>query len=277
MDMLSGELTTLAFCWRVERRDGVAIGLTSHDRDLAIDGLRHRAAPGMTPSAVRREIGLGADTMDVAGALTADAIGAADLLAGRWDGARVTLFAVDWTGAPGRVELGEGTIGAVSLKAGQFTAELKGPAAALARAATEPCAPACRAELGDRRCRVPLAGRRRFARVASVAGPAVTVDGDEPSPNAYGDGRLRWIGGANAGLESAVLASAGAPSPGFGQTAVTLRAPPAFAVEAGALVELVEGCDKRLATCAGRFGNAPNFRGEPYLPGVDLLTRYPGQ
>ncbi|WP_375390792.1 DUF2163 domain-containing protein [uncultured Sphingomonas sp.] len=269
MDMLAGELTTLAFCWRVERRDGVAIGLTSHDRDLAIDGLRHRAAPGMTPSAVRREIGLGPDTMDVAGALTADAIGAADLLAGRWDGARVTLFAVDWTGAPGRVALGEGTIGAVSLTAGQFTAELKGPAAALARAVTEPCAPECRAELGDRRCRVPMAGRRRFARVVSVAGPAVTVDAGEPSPNAYGDGRLRWIGGANAGLESAVLGSAGA--------AVTLRAPPAFMVEPGALVELVEGCDKRLATCAGRFGNALNFRGEPYLPGVDLLTRYPGQ
>jgi hypothetical protein len=31
-----------------------------------------------------------------------------------------------------------------------------------------------------------------------------------------------------------------------------------------------------LATCGGRFGNALNFRGEPYLPGIDLLTRYPG-
>jgi hypothetical protein len=42
------------------------------------------------------------------------------------------------------------------------------------------------------------------------------------------------------------------------------------------LVEVSEGCDKSIATCAGRFGNAANFRGEPYLPGVDLLTRYPG-
>jgi hypothetical protein len=42
------------------------------------------------------------------------------------------------------------------------------------------------------------------------------------------------------------------------------------------LVELVEGCDKSLATCATRFANMVNFRGEPYLPGIDLLTRYPG-
>ena len=28
-----------ALCWRVERGDGVAIGLTTHDRDLVLDGL----------------------------------------------------------------------------------------------------------------------------------------------------------------------------------------------------------------------------------------------
>ena len=44
----------------------------------------------------------------------------------------------------------------------------------------------------------------------------------------------------------------------------------------GDLVEIVQGCDKMLATCGGRFGNVLNFRGEPHLPGIDLLTRYPG-
>lgn len=39
MSFLDGTLTTIALCWRVERRDGVAIGLTDHDRDLVIDGL----------------------------------------------------------------------------------------------------------------------------------------------------------------------------------------------------------------------------------------------
>jgi len=57
---------------------------------------------------------------------------------------------------------------------------------------------------------------------------------------------------------------------------VTLADAPAFAVEAGALALLTEGCDRRMETCSARFGNAVNFRGEPYLPGNDLLTRYPG-
>ena len=269
MSFLEGTLTTIALCWRIERRDGIALGLTDHDRDLLIDGLVHRAAPGMTPSAIRRSDGLEADTMDITGALTSAAITEADLLAGRWDGARVTLFAVDWSGAdPTRVPLGIGTIGAVETQQQGFTAELRGASAALERPVVELTSPECRAELGDVRCRVPLAGRRRMQRVIGVDGQTVTLDAVEPSGDAYGGGLLRWIGGANSGLHAAIAASDG--------TRVTLRSDPALPVEAGDLVELIEGCDKSLATCAARFGNAANFRGEPYLPGIDLLTRYPG-
>jgi uncharacterized phage protein (TIGR02218 family) len=113
-----------------------------------------------------------------------------------------------------------------------------------------------------------MAGRRRIVRVVAIDDRTVTLDAVEPGANVYGGGLLRWLSGANGGLESAIAASAGAT--------VTLRAAPMFDVAAGVLVELTEGCDKSLATCAGRFANAANFRGEPYLPGMDLLTRYPG-
>lgn len=267
MTWLEGELTTVTLCWRIERRDGIAIGLTAHDRDLAIDGLVYRAAPGMTPSAVTRSAALDADSMDVRGALTGGAISEADLLAGRWDGARVSLFATDWSDPAEQVLLGDGTIGAVETRGGALTAELRGVAARLERPVVEETSPECRAELGDARCRVAMAGRRRFAVVTAIAGAVLTLDGAEPLANAYGGGRLRWFGGANSGLEDAIARSDG--------TAVTLRRAPRFD-GTGARVELIEGCDKRLATCAGRFGNALNFRGEPYLPGIDLLTRYPG-
>jgi len=267
MTWLEGDLTTIALCWRIERRDGVTIGLTGHDRDLEIGGLIYRAAPGMTPSAIARSAQLDADSMDVTGALTSAAISERDLLAGRWDGARVTLFATDWTAPGEQVALGEGTIGGIETRGGELTAELRGIAAALERPVVEETSPECRAELGDKRCRVAMAGRRRFARVTGVADNVVTLDGGESVPNAYGGGRLRWIGGANSGLEDAIARSEGA--------AVTLRRPPRFE-GTGTLVELIQGCDKRIATCSTRFGNAANFRGEPYLPGLDLLTRYPG-
>ena len=43
----------------------------------------------------------------------------------------------------------------------------------------------------------------------------------------------------------------------------------------GGPVLLREGCDRTLDTCAMRFGNAVNFQGEPFLPGNDMITRYP--
>lgn len=262
-------VTAIVLCWRIERRDGVTIALTDHDRDLTVGEQVYRAAPGMTPSAIVRAEGLDATTMEARGALHAAAITARDLEAGRWDGARVVAFAIDWSrrgAAP--IPLSEGRIGDVTVSDGGFTAELTGAAARLERPVAEATSPGCRASLGDARCRVAMAGRRHLARVSAVDGRAVTLDRVEPVDDAYGDGRLRWLTGANTGLESLVAASHA--------DGVTLRTPPSFAVVPQTLVELTEGCDRTLATCAGRFDNAANFRGEPYLPGVDLLTRYPG-
>jgi len=269
MEFLSNELATIALCWRLERRDGVALGFTSHDRDLVADGLVYRAVPGMLPSSISVSDGFDADSVDIKGALTSTAIRAEDLKAGRWDGASLAIFMTDWE-APGAETLlvARGELGEVSVSGEAFEVDLKGPTAALDRPVVEQTSPECRASVGDRRCRVDMAGRVRLARVVSFEGVVVTVDGVEPSSNAYGYGRLRWIGGANSGLKSLVRSSAGAT--------VTLREPPVFVPAPGGLVELSEGGDRSLATCSARFGNAVNFRGEPHLPGMDLLTRYPG-
>jgi len=262
-------LTTIALCWRLERRDGVALGFTTRDRELAIGGLSYRAAPGMLPSSIALSDGFDPDSLDIKGALSSAAIRSEDLRAGRWDGAAVTVFMVDWEVPDAdTLPVARGELGEVSLQGDGFEAELRGPTAALERPVTELTSPECRAALGDKRCRVDMAGRTKLTRIASVVEDEV-FDVTEAAPgNAYGYGRLRWLGGANSGLEGAILRSDG--------VRITLREPPVHPPAAGDLVELREGCDRSLETCAGRFANAVNFRGEPHLPGIDLLTRYPG-
>jgi uncharacterized phage protein (TIGR02218 family) len=266
---LEAPLTSFALCWRVERRDGVALGFTAHDRDLVIDGFRYRSSPGIAPSAIEDGDPLEADTLEIGGALTADAISEADLRAGRWNGAAVRVLAADWSDPAQNIVLTSGELGAVSLERGKFLAELKGAGAMLDRPVVEETAPLCRAELGDGRCRIDMARRVQIARVIAATGEVLTLDRTEPVPNGWGGGRLRWLDGANCGLRASVLTSSGAD--------VTLSEPSPFAVETGTRVEIGEGCDKRFDTCRSRFANALNFRGEPHLPGVDLLTRYPGE
>jgi uncharacterized phage protein (TIGR02218 family) len=265
-EALATDLTHLALCWRLVRGDGVALGFTSHDRRLLVDGLWHEARPGMSPSAIVLGDGLAADDMEVAGAMSSGALTRADLLAGRWDGARLKLFLVDWR-APdsGQHLLASGQLGDVAVGEGAdagFTAELLGSGAALAATALETCSPECRAELGDVRCRVSMRSRERIAVVAATQPDRLQLSGVQPTDLVQGE--LWILDGSAAGLGRRLLADV--------EGWLLLDEP--LPVQVGDRVLAREGCDKRFATCRDRFGNAANFRGEPHVPGGDLLTRY---
>ena len=267
-DWLRAELVTLAWCWRLSRRDGVAIGLTSHDHDLTVGGLSYRAAPGMKPSAIETGDAIETETLDLEGVIASDAIAARDLDAGRWDGAALELFVTDWSApeaAP--VTVARGTLGAVERRGGAFAAELQGVVRALDGPVCPATSPSCRAALGDRACRVDLAPRTHIRRAVAVDGRAVTLDSAAPA-GTMAFGELMWMEGPACGLASPVIGEEGA--------VLALAEMPPFDVGAPVRVRLVEGCDKQLATCRARFANAVNFRGEAQLPGNDLLTRYPG-
>lgn len=150
---------------------------------------------------------------------------------------------------------------------GTFTAELLTRLSDLHAVAIERYSPTCRAELGDRRCRVDLAMRTRMARVIGVSGVTVMTDDTVGGVDSYRYGRVRVLSGPETGRESVVEGSAAG--------AVTLRSPIA-GLAAGTRIELREGCDKRFATCRDRFGNMANFRGEPHVPGNDGILKYPG-
>jgi uncharacterized phage protein (TIGR02218 family) len=234
---------------------------------LTRGGVRYEPEPGIMPAAVTRTLGLEPHSGEVAGALSSETLRDVDLSLGRWDGAQVRLALVDWAEADGQpVQLIAGEIGSVHIEGESFSADLRGAAARL----EEPVCPAtsaeCRAQFGDKKCRVDLAGRTIVARVTGADGGSLTLD--TSVDDRFVLGRLRFLSGDNCGLASVILAASG--------TKVQVRDLPRAAVEAGCRVELREGCDKRFETCVSRFGNAANFRGEPHLPGNDLLTRYPG-
>src|SRR5215207_7481972 len=92
-------VSTLAFAWRIERCDGAGLALTSHDGAIERDDITHRSDPGVVPASVSRTLGLEPHSAEVAGALSAAALTETDLTLGRWDGARITLSAIDWQDA----------------------------------------------------------------------------------------------------------------------------------------------------------------------------------
>jgi len=267
MSIVDGDLTSLALCWRLERLDGAGLALTSHDQPVTIEAVRHEPTPGMTPAAVTRPLGLEPPSAETAGALSSAALDGTDLSLGRWDGARVQLSVVDWQQGDSQIiPLLGGEIGSVNIDGDSFSAELRGASAALEAAVCPATSAECRAQFGDKKCRVDLAARNVVAHVVSSDGGTLTLD--VGVDDRFVLGRLRYLSGANCGLTTVMLSASG--------NVVEVRDLPKASVESGCRVELREGCDKRFETCVSRFANAANFRGEPHLPGNDLLTRYPG-
>lgn len=271
---LAAETATLATCWRVERRDGAVFRFTDSDLDLVVSGETYRAATGYARTALASEAGLAAGGLEVEGLLDADEIAEDALRAGLFDFAEVRIFAVNRADlSQGELKLRRGRFGEVTLgEDGLFRTELRGLAQALSQTVGALYGPECRADLGDARCGVAISGPtfQRPGEVATVVSRSeFTVTIDTPSAEAgyYSGGVLIWTSGANAGVATEVKKWV------VGTATVTLFLPAAFAVEVGDEFDIRPGCDKRFVTCRTKFDNAVNFRGEPFIPGVDSVLK----
>jgi uncharacterized phage protein (TIGR02218 family) len=271
---LKSGATTLARCWILRRRDGVVQGFTEHDEDLAIGEVVCRAASGFDGSEVSSRLGFAADAHELVGALAADTLSEDDLASGRFDGAAVELWLVDWSAPANRLLLRGGELGEVTRAGGEFTAEVRGLAFRLDEARGRLYTATCDADLSDARCGVDLAAPAfRAAGTVRAVTSATRLLAD--SLAAYADGwftggRLSWTSGANAGL-AVEIKSHRVDEAGV---ALSLWQPPAQPVAAGDAFVVTAGCDKRFDTCSLRFANAVNFRGFPHIPGNDVVIRY---
>jgi uncharacterized phage protein (TIGR02218 family) len=261
---LGGAATTLARCWRLTRADGRVLGFTDHDEALEFGGTRFAAATGLSGSEAERALGLAPGTQEVEGALSALAITEEDIAAGLYDEARVESFLVEWREPEHFMRLDVATIGEVRRAGESFTAELRGPEAALDRERGRLYRRRCDAALGDARCGVDLAagGRRVTGAVSSAEDTTAELAAGEIDPALFLRGQLT-IGG-----ESREIVGV-SPGSGAGAWRLQIAAPFRVKPEAGADATMTAGCDKSFGTCRTRFSNQLNFRGFPHLPGTD--------
>ncbi|MCK0098889.1 DUF2163 domain-containing protein [Qipengyuania sp. S6317L1] len=259
------ELETAATFWRIFRRDGVTLGFTSHDRDLTFGGIRHRSAPGMVPTAVRLSSDLSEENAGVEGALSHDTIRERDLAAGLFDNAAIEVGVVDWETLKARV-LYTGSLGRIEDDRIGFSGELRSAKAVLEQDLVPRTSPTCRAAFCGRGC--GLSAVRFTARVvlAEVDADLNRVRIEGIASGEFLDGQIRFLDGPQTGIPFAIV--------GVDGEWLALDRPLDAGLLAATPAELREGCDHTLSTCANRFGNAVNFRGEPFLPGNDLLARY---
>jgi uncharacterized phage protein (TIGR02218 family) len=268
---LASSCTTLCRCVRLTRTDGQVLGFTDHDAPLTMDDSTFLPADGFEASQESAALGPAAGEWDLRAALTDDRITQDDLLSGRYDGAAVETFLVDWQNPSAFERLSSGTLGEVTSRDGLFQAEVRGPFAAFDRVRGRVFSARCDAELGDTRCGVNLdqPAYTSQATVNAVLEPHIFLIA-APS----GQSKGHFDGGTfQQGTDNPVRIRAHSVDGSLAR--ITLWQAPVTPLDLGAAVTLKAGCDKSFATCKARFGNGVNFRGFPYMPGDDFALSYP--
>ncbi|WP_105427901.1 DUF2163 domain-containing protein [Neorhizobium tomejilense] len=266
---LAQETTTTCHAWRVTRRDGAVLGFTEHDHDLTFDDTTFLAASGFSASEAEAATGLSAGADEVAGGFSSAAIGEQDLATGRYDGARVELFLVNWAAADQHVLLNVREIGEVSRAGGQFRAELRSLAHRLSQPQGRVYNRRCDASLGDARCGVNLdLWRGEGAVIAVKDASQIVVSGlGGFASDFFRQGVLTFAGGVAVDVDSHEKSADGSVELAFW---LPLEEP----VAAGHTFTVTAGCDKSFSTCKRRFANHLNFRGFPHVPGADFAYSY---
>lgn len=271
---LNSDVTTLCHAWRLTRSDGIILGFTDHDEDLTFDQTIFQSTSGFAPSSARTELGLNADDQEVAGAFSSDQITEKDLTDGRYDGAKVEVFLVNWEDVRGFVKLRTQELGEVSYGASMFRAELRSLAHRLDQTVGRVFSKRCGADLGDSACSVEISNAQYQASGAILSADSdqtCTVDGLASFADGWFKyGFITFKTGDNAGLSMEIHDHVIEDA----NVNLTLFAPMANIPQAGDTFIIIAGCDKTSETCASKFGNILNFQGFPHMPGSDFAYGY---
>jgi uncharacterized phage protein (TIGR02218 family) len=267
--------TTVCRAWEILRKDGVWFGFTDHDVDLDIAGQVFRANSGLTARALQQTTGLSVDNTEAVGALSDLAVTEADILAGRFDGAALPGWEVNWANPYDRILTFRGSIGEITRAAGAFQAELRGLTEVLNQPQGRAFQRSCPAILGDAKCGFDLSqpGFSTELAVEAISGNRVLrfAGLDAFEDRWFEKGRLVVLSGVGAGVMGVIKND----RIGTASRMVELWQDLGPKLDVGDLVRLEAGCDKRGETCRLKFDNFLNFRGFPDIPGEDWLTSYP--
>lgn len=271
---LQSQSKTLCNAWRLTRNDGIVFGFTDHDYPLVFNDTEFLPNSGFLPSGVRSELGLNVDDSDVAGAFTHDAVTEKDLRDGRYDGAKVEVFLVDWRAPSTAIKLRTQEIGEVSFSNHHFRAELRSITHKLNQPQGRGYCTKCTANLGDSSCGFdlnnPLYQTNGSVTYSADEQTSIVTGLEGFDPGWFRFGLVNWTSGENIGLSVEVYDHQYAD----GEVKLKFFAPVPNIPQLSDTFIITAGCAKTFSTCKEKFSNALNFQGFPHMPGRDFAYGY---
>jgi uncharacterized phage protein (TIGR02218 family) len=276
--------------YTVNLPSGTVLRYTNADMSLPFLGNTYLAGPGLARTRTSLKVGISVDTMtvDVWDADAANKVAGIGIIAaiafGYFDGAIVHVDHAFYDTSSGSLVLMgavpafEGRIGQAYTERGHATLEVRSSAELLdILVPGDLYQPGCKNSLYDAYCTVAMvphtATGYSVGLVSDNANRVIVIPGagNLYQGGAFNLGVLTFTTGPNAGIARTVKNSWLYTAATSSLVVELLTAPPS-PIGIGDGVKFTHGCDKTMATCANRFGNLANFRGEPFVPAPETVT-----
>ena len=151
------DVTTIAECWRIQRKDGKVFNFTSHDVDLLINGELYQGSGLKEVSSFSQQADASVSNMSVDVLLDSDDISEIDIETGLFDSATVEIFLVNYSDLSQEpLIVMKGEFGEAEIKDHVSSIELRGLAQKLQQVVGRLHTNKCDADLGDSRCGIDL-------------------------------------------------------------------------------------------------------------------------
>lgn len=270
---LASGTTTLCHLTRITRKDGTILRFTDNDQDVIFAGNTYTSNDSVLISGITSSTNNGIQSTNCDVIFTATGIADEDVVRGLYDNAKVDFSIVDYTNtALGEILLMRGIISVFDVTdKGRGTFEIRGLLTRGNARVGEYYSAECRADLGDSRCGVSLAAFQDTG-VVHLVEKATQFQVDfagNPANGFYALGVITFNTGNNAGRSMEVLGQSSVDAT-YDRIILPLAFP--YDPEVGDTFTITAGCDHRVTTCKTKFSNLLNFRGEPFVPGQDILN-----
>lgn len=263
-------LLTIAKCWKIILNDNTVLGFTNNNKSITFDGQLYSSIIGFENDSINSKLDIECDESEVISILNSQFITEKDLIAGKYDNAKVEIFVINYNDlSMGKVILLTGYLSDIKCEDGKFFAKLNGISNELKKTIGEVFSPLCREELCGGKCGLLSSNYTMSGSVSSISDNSQfysdASDITAKSQGYFDYGIITFTSGSNNGLSMEIKQFSS------GNFILTMEMP--YNIAIGDSFNVIAGCDKKFSTCCEKFNNAINFRGEPHLPGVDFMLK----
>jgi len=265
--------TNIVKCWKITLNDESIEGFTTNSEDFSYNDVIYNSFSSGDLKDIKSNLDIEEDIFEFSNIISSDLITINDILAGKYDNATIEIFLIDINNKDnGEIILLNGTISDIECKDNTFIAKVKGLKDKINKTIGEVYSPLCRCSFCDEKCGLDKSNFTFLGTITNVTDAVTFITTDETilnqSDGYFDNGIIEFTSGNNNGQKMEIKQYAN------GTFLLALNLPQELSV--GDTFNVIAGCDKQFSTCCDTFSNAVNFRGEPHLPGIEILLKVMG-